>query len=182
MRRRVQGAARLDMHAREPSRHSKPPTDSIMKKIIIAANLANLRVLKYREAGEDPIEQEHLVEEPGESGKEHLKSIHETVTDQSGRFTRGDPVGRQSGMSNGEEHNLKSEIERNALKRIAARIECVLSAEGGPAWILAAPKPILAQLTELLPAAARRTLVTSVGADLTRSPLPELEERFLSAS
>jgi hypothetical protein len=153
--------------------------DPIMKKIIIAANLGNLRVLKYREAGEDPNEQEHLIEEEGESGKQHVKSIKETVTDQSGRFTRGGPVGMAAGMSYGEEHELKAEIERGALKKIAARIECALSAEGYPAWILAAPQTILARIQEMLPTIARRTLISSVGADLTRCPLADLEERFL---
>ena len=150
-----------------------------MKKIIIAANLGNLRVLKFREAGEDPVEQEHLIEEEGESGKQHVKTIHETVTDQSGRFTRGGAVGMETGMSHGEEHHLKAEIERGALKKIAARIECALSAEGHPAWILAAPQTILARLQEMLTAGARRTLVSCVGADLTRCPLAEMEARFL---
>lgn len=150
-----------------------------MKKIIIAANLGNLRVLKYREAGEDPIEQGHLIEEQGESGKQHVKSIKETVTDQSGRFSRGGPVGMAAGMSYGEEHELKAEIERGALKKMASRIECALSAEGHPAWILAAPQTILARLQEMLPAGARRTLMSSVGADLTRCPLTEMEARFL---
>lgn len=150
-----------------------------MKKIIIAANLGNLRVLKYREAGEDPVEQEHLIEEEGESGKQHVKSIHETVTDQSGRFNRGGPVGMAAGMSYGEEHELKAEIERGALKKMAARIECALSAEGHPAWILAAPQTILARLQEALPDVSRKNLLSSVGADLTRCPLSEMEARFL---
>lgn len=154
-------------------------TDSIMKKIIIAANLGNLRVLKFREAGEDPIEQAHLVEEPGESGREHVKSIHETVTDQSGRFARGGAVGFETGMSHGEEHNLKAEIERGALKKMAARIECALSAEGHPAWILAAPKPILGRLADMLTETSRKLLLSTVGADLTRCPLAEMEKRFL---
>lgn len=153
-----------------------------MKKLIIAANLGNLRVLKHREAGEDPIEQEHLAEEPGESGKQHVKTIQETVTDQSGRFARGNPVGQTTGMSHGEEHNLKSEIERAALKKIVSRIEAVLAAEGHPAWVLAAPKPILPRLEESLSATARKSLLSTVGADLTRTPLPEMEKRFLTAS
>ena len=150
-----------------------------MKKLIIAANLGNLRVLKYREAGEDPSEQEHLIEEEGESGKQPIKSIHETVTDQSGRFPRGGAVGMQTGMSSGEENHFKAEIERSALKKVAARIECALSAEGHPAWILAAPQAILASLQEMLPPNARKMLLSSVGADLTRCPLSEMEDRFL---
>jgi protein required for attachment to host cells len=151
-----------------------------MKKIIIAANLGNLRVLKYREAGDDPIDQQHLLEEPAESGKEHVNSIQETVTDQSGRFARGGPVGLKAGMSHGEEHNLKSEIERSALRRMAGRIEQVLGEEGHPAWVLAAPKTILGRLQEQLDAKARKTLIDTVGADLTRCPLEEMEQRFLT--
>jgi hypothetical protein len=150
-----------------------------MKKIIVAANLGQLRVLKYREAGEDPVEQKHLVEVPAESGKQHVKSIHETVTDQSGRFGRGTSVGLETGMSYGEEHNLKTEMERAALKHMAARIEDVLAEEGHPAWILAAPRTILARLEESLTAGARKSLTSSLGADLTRCPLAQMEERFL---
>jgi hypothetical protein len=153
-----------------------------MKKLIIAANLGNLRVLKHREAGEDPIEKEHLLEEPGESGKEHIKSIHESVTDQSGRFSRGNSVGLETGMSYGEELNLKAEIERAALKKMATRIECTLSAEGHPAWVLAAPKQILQRLEEALSATARKSLLSKVGADLTRTPLAEMEKRFIAQS
>ena len=150
-----------------------------MKKLIITANLGNLRVLRHREAGEDPVEKEHLVEEPGESGKEHVKSIKETVTDQSGRFTRGTVPGLKTGMSYGEEHNLESEIERAALRKMVSRIECVLSAEGHPHWVLAAPKAILTRMKESLNADARKSLLSCVGADLTRTPLADLEKRFL---
>jgi hypothetical protein len=149
-----------------------------MNKFIITANLGQIRVLKYRAAGEDPAEQEHLLEEPGESGKEHVQSIREAVTDQAGRFGRGNPVGFETGMSAGEENHLKAEMERSALKKIAARIESVLEAEGRPTWILAAPKSLLARLQKILSAAARKTLASTVGADLTRWPLAKMEERF----
>lgn len=150
-----------------------------MNKFIIAANLGRLRVLKFREAGEDPVEQQHLLEEPADSGKQHVKSMRETVTDQAGRFGRGTPVGFETGMSYGEEHHLEAEMERSALKKMAARIDSVLEAEGRPTWILAAPQSILAKLENTLPAAARKTLASTVGADLTRCPLEKMEERFL---
>lgn len=150
-----------------------------MKQLIIAANLGRIRVLKFREAGEDPIEQEHLIEETAESGKEHVSSMSESVTDQSGRFGRGTPVGFETGMSYGEEHHLKDEMERCAMKKIAYRITEVLQREGSPPWILAAPSSILARLKTMLPAAARDSLASSVAADLTRCPLLEMEQRFL---
>jgi hypothetical protein len=150
-----------------------------MKKLIIATNLGRVRVLKYRAAGEDPIEEAHLVEQSSESAKVHVSAIHETVTDQAGRFGRGTSVGRETGMSFGEELNLEREMERGALKRIAGRIETILEAEGGPPWVLAAPQTILARLKDNLPARARETMVSSVGADLTQCGLEEMERRFL---
>lgn len=150
-----------------------------MKKLIIAANLGRVRVLKYRAAGDDPIEEAHLMEQPEKSATQHVRAIHEEVTDQAGRFARGNPVGMQTGMSYGEEHNLEREMERGALKKIAARIERVLDSEGGPHWILAAPQPILDRLSDCLPPRARDTMVSSVGADLTQCGLEEMERRFL---
>ena len=150
-----------------------------MKKFIIAANLGQVRVLQYRAAGEDPIEQEHLIESTNGSCKEHVKSIHETVTDQSGRFSRGSPVGFQTGMSHGEEHHLKDELERGEIRKITSRIESVLAPEGHPVWILAAPKTLLGKLERGLSTAARNALASTVGADLTRCPLREMEQRFL---
>lgn len=150
-----------------------------MKKFIIAANLGQVRVLQYRAAGEDPVEQEHLIEASSSSGKEHVKSIHETVTDQSGRFGRGSPVGFETGMSHGEELHLKDELERSAIKKIVSRIESVLAPAGHPVWILAAPKTLLGKLERGLSAAARASLASTVGADLTHCPLREMEQRFL---
>lgn len=150
-----------------------------MKKLIIAANLGRVRVLKYRAAGEDPIEEAHLIEQPEESAKEHVNAIHEEVTDQAGRFGRGTAAGMETGMSYGEEHHLEKEIERGAMKKIAARIERILEAEGGPYWVLAAPQSILARLSDILTPRARGTMVSSVGADLTQCGLEEMERRFL---
>jgi hypothetical protein len=150
-----------------------------MKKLIIAANLGKVRVLKHRVAGEDPIEQDHLIEVPEKSSEEHVATIQEAVTDQAGRFGRGGPAGFETGMSYGEEHNLEKEMERNALRNVASRIEHVLDEKGYPPWILAAPQSILARLKETLPPAARKALTSAVGADLTQCPLQELEARFL---
>jgi hypothetical protein len=151
----------------------------VMKKLIIAANLGKVRVLKFRAAGEDPIEQAHLIEEPDAITEVHVETIPEAVTDQAGRFGRGARVGYETGMSYGDEHNLEREMERGALRRIATRIGDILKRADHPAWILAAPQSILAQLEQALPTSARKTLVSSVGADLTQCRLQEMEERFL---
>ena len=150
-----------------------------MKKLIIAANLGRIRVLKYREAGLDPIDHEHLLDEPTESGKEHVLSVQEWVTDKAGRFSQGNAAGVEGGMSYGEEHELKDEIERNAMRRVAARIGEIVREEDHPIWVLAAPRSILPRLESMLPVDARQSLEYTVSSDLTRCPLPEMEERFL---
>ncbi len=150
-----------------------------MKKLIIAVNLGKVRVLKFREAGEDPMEQAHLIEDPDAITEIHVEKILEAVTDQAGRFGRGAPVGYETGMSYGEEHNLEREMERGSLRRIATQIGNILKREDHPAWILAAPQSILAQLEQALPASARKTLISAVGADLTQCCLQEMELRFL---
>lgn len=147
-------------------------------QLIIAANLGRVRVLKVHEPGDDPAEQRHLSEERVESLRMHVNSMSEEVTDQAGRFAMGDSAAMQRGMSCGEEHHLEKEIERQALERAARHIDAILRHEHHPRWILAAPQPIAARLKNQLARDSVETLDSVVGADLTRCPLPEMEERF----
>jgi hypothetical protein len=149
-----------------------------MEKLIIAANLGRVRVLRWKKPGDDPIEQPHLVEQSSESVAQHVASVRETVTDQAGRFPQGNGVGHLTGMSYGEEHHLKEEIERVALGRTAVRIDDIVGHEGHPPWILAAPQSIVARLEQCLAPRTRSTLDHTVGSDLTRCPLSEMENRF----
>lgn len=166
----------IRVHAIFPSpQPSRPMTSS---QLIIAANLGRVRVLKIHEAGDDPAEQRHLSEERVESLQMHVNSVSEEVTDQAGRFAKGDSATMTRGMSCGEEHHLEEEIERLAVERAARHIDAILRHEQYPHWILAAPQPIAARLKSQLAPDSVDTLDSVVGADLTRCPLPEMEERF----
>lgn len=151
-----------------------------MEKLIVIANLGRVRPVKFRGAGEDPQHKAHLFEEPGGIAEMRPESISAVVTDQAGRSTRSGPVDRKGGMSYGEEHNLKSELEKQALARVANKIGEIVIAEANPAWRLVAPPTILPSLIKALPAAARKSLADTVAGDLTSLPLPELEKRFLN--
>ena len=153
-----------------------------MEKLIVIANLGRIRPVKFRAAGDDPREKAHLVEVPGSLVEMRPETISDVVTDQAGRTSQSGAVDRRGGMSYGEEHNLKSELEKQALERIAAKIGEIVAAEGNPAWKLVAPQTILTALTESLPAAVRKSLADSVAGDLTSLPLPELEKRFLKGT
>ena len=158
------------------------PTESLMKSLIVIANLGQVRVLKLRPAGDDPLQQEHLFEISSGNGKEPPKAIHEVVTDQSGRFAEGNAAGMRTGMSNGEHLKLEAELQRTAMLKIASQIGTAVIAEGAPPWTLVAPAQILPALKEALPAKAKKSLAETQAGDLTRIPLRDLEERFLARS
>ncbi|QJE95328.1 host attachment protein [Luteolibacter luteus] len=151
-----------------------------MKSLIVIANLGQVRVLKLRPAGDDPLQQEHLFEITSGNGKEPPKAIHEVVTDQSGRFGEGNAAGMRTGMSNGEHLKLEAELQRTAMLKIASQIGEAVEAEGSPSWMLVAPSTIISGLKKSLSSKAQKTLGETYAADLTRTPLRELEGRFLA--
>jgi hypothetical protein len=150
-----------------------------MQPLVILANLGRVRVLRIVSVAGSPNAQTHLAE--GEEGTLELgkESIGETVTDQAGRFARGSRIGRETGMSRGEEHNLEAELERRALQRVAQAIGTAVEEEGNPPWRLVAPQQVLAQLQAALPPECRKSLAHAEPGDLTKLPLAELEARFL---
>jgi hypothetical protein len=151
-----------------------------MKKLIVIANLGRIRPVKFKPAGDDPQDQAHLFEEPGSTLEIRPKSIQEVVTDQAGRFRQSGANGRQGGATSGEEHHLKSELEHQALERVAEHIGTIVAAAGYPAWQLVFPQENLPSLLKVLPAEAARVLADTVPGDLTKLPLAELEKRFLN--
>jgi hypothetical protein len=151
-----------------------------MKKLIVIANLGRIRPVKFKPAGDDPQDQAHLFEEPGSTLEIRPKSIQEVVTDQAGRFRQSGPSGRQGGMTSGEEHHLKSELEHQALERVAEHIGNIVASAGYPAWQLVFPQENLPSLLKALPTEASRVLADTVPGDLTKLPLAELEKRFLN--
>ena len=158
-----------------------PTTDPItaMEPFLILADLGNVRVLKYEPAGDDPLKKPHFVEHDDAAAKFHRDAISEVVTDQAGRVTRSGPIDRRQGMSYGEEHHLADELEAHAVRRVAKHIAEVVSAEGMPRWLLAAPRALLRALEEALPAEVRSSLARSECVDLVHLPLGALEQRFL---
>ena len=151
-----------------------------MKKLIVIANLGRIRPVKFKPAGDDPQDQAHLFEDPGSTLEIRPQAIHEVVTDQAGRFRQSGPPNRQGGTSGGEEHHLKSELEHQALERIAGKIGDIVAAAGYPAWRLVFPQENLPSLLKALPAEASRALADTTPGDFTKLPLAELEKRFLN--
>ncbi|MEO7101441.1 MAG: host attachment protein [Luteolibacter sp.] len=151
-----------------------------MEKLIIVANLGRVRPIKFKPAGDDPIDQAHLVEVPGSTVEMRPQAIHEVVTDQAGRASQSGPSDRKCGMSYGEEHHLEAELETQALERIAEKIAEIVADEGHPAWRLVIPPEIAPRMIQALPPAVSQALSDVIYGDLTKLPLAELEKRFLS--
>ena len=151
-----------------------------MENLIIIANLGRVRPLNYKPAGDDPLEEAHLLEEPEDKIELRPQHIHEVVTDHAGRFSQGGPLGVDVGMSYGEERHLKAELEKQALERIAAKIGEIVAEQNYPLWRLVFPQENLPSLLEALPAAAHRVLSDIVTGDLTKIPLVDLERRFIT--
>ena len=153
-----------------------------MKTLIIIVGGGRIRCVRRKPAGDDPAEKEHLIEEEAIWLDGPALDRSEVATDQSGRFSRGGPAGLRTGMSYGEEHNLELDLERQALHDIVARISEILTEDGRLRWILAAPRAILRRLENALPAECSRTLVETIGGDLTKKPIAALEQRFLAGT
>ena len=149
-----------------------------MEKLIIIESLGRVRSLKFLKTDDNPLQPEHLVEEPDSVVEIKHEPLRAVVTDQAGRFSKSGPRGRTAGMSYGEEHNLKSDIERKTLRRVADNIAKIVAHEGHPDWRLIAPPMIMPGLLRALPASARKSLAKSETGDLTKLPLGELEKRF----
>lgn len=150
-----------------------------MQKLLVLANLGRVRFLVFKESGDDPLDQAHLLEAPGSPFEMRPASIHQAVTDQAGRFPQGSASADGVGMSYGDKYELEGQLETEALKRIAAKIDEIVSVAGYPGWQLVAPSTILSKLQEELPEPTRRCLSRSETGDLTKIPLADLEKRFL---
>ena len=150
-----------------------------MEKLIIIANLGRVRPVKFKSAGDDPLDQAHLVEVPGGAIELKIEPISGVVTDQAGRFRKGN-WGERSGMSYGEEHEMMAEMERQALERLAATISGIVATEGFPPWRLILPQPVLPALLNMLTPEAHRALSKAEPGDLTKMPIAQLEKRLLS--
>lgn len=150
-----------------------------MEPLIILCNLGRVRIVNFRDAGDDPREKPHLTESAGSTIEMRPDSVSEVVTDNAGRYPKSGPPGLSFGMSYGEEKGLEAELERQALQRIATAIGEKVAEKGNPPWHLVAPQPILPALIKALPASVRKSLVNTTPGDLTRLPLAKLESQLL---
>jgi hypothetical protein len=152
-------------------KNTKDPYD----RLLILTDLGMVRVLNFREAGDDPRDLAHLMEL---SENELGAPRGATTTDSPGKFNRGSAAGSGVAMSHAET-KLDVEVEKRAIAQVAKAICEVVANLGCNSFVLAAPQEHLKRLETEMNANCREKLGESLGADLTKSSLKELERRFL---
>lgn len=150
-------------------------TKDTFARLLVLTDLGMVRVLNFKEAGDDPRNLAHLVEL---SSDELGSPRGAETTDSPGRFNRGSAAGIGEAMSHAET-KLDMEVEKRAIAQVAKEICDVVARLGCTSFVLAAPQEHLKRLEAEMDADCRGKLGKSLGADLTKTSLKELEKRFL---
>ena len=144
-------------------------------RLLIITDLGIVRVLKFTEAGDNPQNMAHLKEL---SDEELDAPRGAATTDGPGRFNRGFAAGKGEAMSHAET-KLDLEIEKRAVGQVAKEICDVVDDLGCASFILTAPQEYLNRLKDEMSSDCLDKLSESIGLDLTKQSLKDLEKRFL---
>lgn len=150
-------------------------TKNSFDRLLILTDLGTVRVLNFREAGDSPQNLAHLVEL---SSDELGPPRGSQTTDSPGKFNRGTAAGNGEAMSHAET-KLDIEVEKRAITQVAKEICEVVANLGCKSFTLAAPQEHLKRLEAEMDTSSREKMRESLGADLTKSSLKDLEKRFL---
>jgi len=142
-----------------------------MNKILIIADLGHFKAYK-------------VSKEPMESARVTLIESYDTIdghgrmgeklSDNAGRFSRGDKGTTTVSGGSGEPHNLALETEKRLVKLIAEDISELISRERCTDWNLAAPAKINKQIIENLKPGIKDKMNKSVTANLTKTDKSEI--------
>ncbi len=150
-----------------------------MNTLIVLTDLGKVRAFQVKIDTNSAVVRKHLHEIESAAYDHREASLGDSVTDKAGRFGQGNMAGVAGGMSYGEEHEVKNEMEKRNIALIAGHVNQVIAKEGFPPCILAAPKSILKRLEAELSSDAQNSIQESIAADLTKESIKDLEKRFL---
>ncbi|HPA20862.1 MAG TPA: host attachment protein [Verrucomicrobiae bacterium] len=149
-----------------------------MKKLIVLMDLGCLygyRLVRDEIGGSDRLEAVHR----HDNVDAHVR-FGQKVTDQAGRFPSAKNV-RGGSMSQGEDHNGRTETERRLINIQLEQLKSLLDQSSCDAWYLAAPGNINHRIIEGLLPIHRQRLHKNLAADLTKLPPHQVLERFRAA-
>ena len=144
-------------------------------RLLVLTDLGTVRVLSFKQAGDDPKDLAHLIEL---SENDLASPRGAETTDNPGKFARGSAATDGQALSHAET-KLDVEIEKRAIGQVAQEIGDIVSNSGCSKFILAAPQEHLKRMEAELDSDSGSKLEELVGADLTNVSLKDLEKRFL---
>ncbi len=145
-------------------------------KLLIVTDLGLFKAYRLEKT---PLGSPHLTELMTIQLEEAHRRIVEAVTDMAGQ--RGKPTQTHWGAPVTDDHNLRLEIKRRLIKKIAGHIRHVTQATDGlPVWLVT-PREIGHAITEELPQTVRRRIEKTMAADLVNAPQAKLLKAIAAA-
>jgi len=148
--------------------------------LLVVTDLGRFRAFRYEANPRFSTPRLQVIEEWETEVHAHLS---EQLSDQAGQFQKGSrSFGGVNDGASGERHNLKLELERRALKKVANRIRELLALDGLETCYLAAGHEINPAVLEALDPQTRGRVERNVTANLTRLSVPEILDHFQAAA
>lgn len=145
-------------------------------KLIILADLGELKAFKLTRNELDTTPRLELLE-AFDTTDGHWR-IADKVTDLAGRYHVSNGAGQSVAASTSENHNLRSEHDKRAMKVLVQSINDLVRREKLPVWFFAAPREINSRIVGQLDGPVRLRLKKNVGADLLKTDKSRLLKHF----
>jgi len=142
-------------------------------KLIVLADLGRMKAYRVTR---DEMSKTPKLDVVGEfNNSDSQTRLINKVSDKAGRFPGTNGSGA---MSNGENHNLKSESERRSVRQLSESISRLVEKENPSLWYFAASKEINQKIVEELSSGVRSKLKKNITSDLTKVAKAELLTHF----
>jgi hypothetical protein len=150
-------------------------------RLIIVADLGLLRAYRVVQNRDDRSPHLELLEElQPEIARTKWR---DQLTDQAGRFPRGDGANHVPGsLSAGERHDLREEQQRRIIGRLTERINALLADDDVAMCSLAASAPIHRVLLKGVHESVRPKITQILASDLAKTEPKQLLRHFQQAS
>ncbi len=145
-------------------------------KLIILADRGELKAYKLTRSEMDTTPRLELLE--GFATVDGHGRIVDKVSDLAGCYPVSSGNGHATAASTSENHNLRTELEKRALKVIVEGINELVRREKSPMWYFAAPKEINQRIVEQLDGEVRSRMKKNVGSDLLKTDKAHLLTHF----
>jgi len=145
--------------------------------LVVVADIGRFKAFKLENNHLNRTPHLELVEE-FDNAAAHEK-LADKVTDLAGRFPRTESRSHMTNaMSDGERHNLESEIRKRLIRQLAKRLNLLGRSQEAERWMLAASREMNHLLLAELDPRLRAKIAINIAADLTKSEAGEILRHF----